>query len=353
MVDILYGVAGEGYGHAIRAGIILEHIHPKHHLNIVAGGKARHYLKRAYPVRNIHHFRLIYRRGRVSQWGTFLRNALLFPVFVKELFSLLRFIRQKNIRLIITDFEPISCYASLLLGIPCLAVDFPFLNKDVLAQSAKGKSLKEKKDLFLARAVVSLFTPKADYHLVPTFFPLSLQTANTEELPPIIRFPLKPKIKENGCFLVYQTTHTDEGLVSALQHLPYQFIAYGFSHSGKKGNIIFRKFDDGEFMDDFCRSRAIISSGGFSVIAEAIALKKPMLVIPIKGQSERNLNARMMQDLGFGMVVEALTAAAIEDFINRLPIFRKNLEVSERTDYGAFSAVLDKAIARLTKTRKE
>ena len=45
---ILYGVVGEGMGHAMRSGVILDHLTKNHDVQVVASGRAHDYLaKRA------------------------------------------------------------------------------------------------------------------------------------------------------------------------------------------------------------------------------------------------------------------------------------------------------------------
>ena len=47
-MNILYGVVGEGMGHATRSKVILDHLYPQHRILIVASGKAHDYLTRFY-----------------------------------------------------------------------------------------------------------------------------------------------------------------------------------------------------------------------------------------------------------------------------------------------------------------
>ena len=45
---ILYGVVGEGMGHAMRSGVVLDHLTKNHEVQVVVSGRAHDYLvKRA------------------------------------------------------------------------------------------------------------------------------------------------------------------------------------------------------------------------------------------------------------------------------------------------------------------
>ena len=53
-MKILYGVVGEGMGHATRSRVVLEHLTKYHDVHIVVSGRARDYLaKRFENVHNI------------------------------------------------------------------------------------------------------------------------------------------------------------------------------------------------------------------------------------------------------------------------------------------------------------
>ena len=49
------------------------------------------------------------------------------------------------------------------------------------------------------------------------------------------------------------------------------------------------------------QTKAIITNGGFTVISEALYLKKPIFSIPIKNQFEQALNAKFVEKLGAGV----------------------------------------------------
>ena len=48
MAKIVYGISGEGFGHAIRSRVLIEHLQKNHEIQIVAGGKAFVYLSKHF-----------------------------------------------------------------------------------------------------------------------------------------------------------------------------------------------------------------------------------------------------------------------------------------------------------------
>ena len=51
---ILYGVVGEGMGHATRSQVILRHLVQHHEVEIVVSGRAHAYLQKAFPSLRVH-----------------------------------------------------------------------------------------------------------------------------------------------------------------------------------------------------------------------------------------------------------------------------------------------------------
>jgi hypothetical protein len=56
--------------------------------------------------------------------------------------------------------------------------------------------------------------------------------------------------------------------------------------------------------DDFQEAEVVVVQGGLSSISECIALRKPMLVVPIRGRAEQEVNARTVERLGLGVSLE-------------------------------------------------
>src|SRR5256885_1938654 len=73
---ILYGVTGEGLGHAMRSRVIAEHLRQRGHtVQLVASGRARGYLARYFPdVEEIPGFTLAYARCGIARMQTLRSN---------------------------------------------------------------------------------------------------------------------------------------------------------------------------------------------------------------------------------------------------------------------------------------
>lgn len=53
--------------------------------------------------------------------------------------------------------------------------------------------------------------------------------------------------------------------------------------------------------EDFQAGEFVVIQGGLTSISECIALRKPMLVVPIRGRAEQEVNARTVERLGLGI----------------------------------------------------
>jgi UDP:flavonoid glycosyltransferase YjiC (YdhE family) len=53
------------------------------------------------------------------------------------------------------------------------------------------------------------------------------------------------------------------------------------------------------------KADALVTNGGFSAVSEAMAMNKPAFVVPVPGHAEQFVNARVLEDLGFGYVASA------------------------------------------------
>ena len=327
MARILYSIAGEGFGHAIRSKVILDSLVKRNKILIFGGGNTYKYTSKYYDIKKIYSFRFVYKNNSVNIVKTFLYNLLLSPVmlfyFLKLSYQILKF--KPNI--IITDFEPLSSYAALFFRIPCINMSYPFLNTRFLSAYKIVTNKKSYLDYLMAKIVVTLFSPLPDLYITPTFFHEDFKDKKTIITKPIIRKQiLSTKTKNHNHILVYQTSKSNKKLIKELQKIDEKFIVYGVNHNKRLGNVILKDISEKEFLDDLKSCKAVITNGGFTLMSEALCLKKPILSIPIKKQFEQILNAVYLERLGYGIFARDTNKKIIERFIRQIPTFRKKLK---------------------------
>ena len=92
-----------------------------------------------------------------------------------------------------------------------------------------------------------------------------------------------------------------------------------------EGNLRYRPFSEDGFIDDLRTARGVIASGGFTLMGEAVYLRRPMLAVPVGGQFEQVLNARYLEAEGYGLGADELTPERLSEFLERLPDFERRL----------------------------
>lgn len=116
--------------------------------------------------------------------------------------------------------------------------------------------------------------------------------------------PLR-RLKQYGLAVVYLPSYDPICVANLLnRHREFHFKIYSPITSNKypsfsNGEII--RPDKGRFMKDLIHSQIVITNAGFETPAEALALNKRLMVIPIKGQYEQLCNAEALK--GFGVPV--------------------------------------------------
>lgn len=350
MTRILYGVHGEGMGHAVRSKVIIDYLSKKHNLVIVSGNRTYEFLSRHFKnVYEIYGFNFIYEGNRVVRSKTFFHSMYrLFKGFFPNFKTIYKLIHDFKPRVVISDFEPFSVLFALLYRIPIISVEY--LNMSWIT-STRGLPKKYLFDYYLSRIVVRLFILYSNYHLITSFSDVEMKyKKNIYIFPPILRNDiLNREAEEENYILVYQTSSSNKKLYYVMANMDENFIAYGFDVDKKIKNITYKKFDEKGFIRDLANCKAIIANGGFSLISEAIHLGKPILCIPLKKQCEQILNAIQLEGMGYGKFHETLNKNILDGFLMNVDGYKKNLEMYKRKDNSRFFNELDSLIKKLTK----
>ena len=92
----------------------------------------------------------------------------------------------------------------------------------------------------------------------------------------------------------------------------------------RDGNLLYRPFANEAFIEDLRTCRGVVASAGYSLMSEAVYLRKPMLALPLTGQFEQEMNSRYLAALGYGTASTALDEPALEQFLAREPQLTEN-----------------------------
>jgi uncharacterized protein (TIGR00661 family) len=198
----------------------------------------------------------------------------------------------------------------------------------------------------LAKLAVKAKLPGAYHYLVSSFFFPPVRKPRTTLVSPILRPEILAARREpREHVLVYQTSSANTELLLTLQRLPQSFRVYGMGRSGTEGNVTLCPFSETGFVEDLRTARAVVAGGGYSLMGEAVHLHVPMLSVPIGGQYEQELNARYLQELGYGKFAELLDEATISAFLKDTERMSGALESYTPRDNGMLFGCIDELLS--------
>ena len=342
-MKILYGICGEGFGHSSRAKEIIKHLKKQgHKILILTYGQAYPILKPIEKTIKIEGIHLIFKDNKLSLRETIkqaskslLENLKIFKKIKSE-------ITRFNPQLCITDMEPIVPIVSYWYNLPLISID----NQHRLTYLKIKIPKKYKNSYKLAKFAVNKCVSKANAFIILSFIKQKLENKNVFIVSPLLRKEIiKLKQKTKNFILVYLTKQNNR-LINILKNFHNKFLIYGYNISKKQNNLIF-KITGKNFIKDLANCKAIIASAGFTLISEALYLKKPYFTIPLQGQFEQTLNALFLKKSKLGTFSENPTLKQIQDFLNNLDKYKFRLKKYKTNPNEAIS-VLDKVLKHIT-----
>jgi uncharacterized protein (TIGR00661 family) len=345
-MTILYGVPGEGMGHAARARVVIDYLlQIGHDVQIVSSDRTAQFLEQHFPGRvfTIDGFRFGYHsNGAVSVRKTLKRILKNASHKLQRHANVYRLLHEGfQFDWVLSDFESFSMLYAKRFDLPLLSIDnIQILHRtkpDITIPSTMRSSFQ------MARNIVQFKVPGAKQYWISSFFPAQIIQPNTKLIPPIIRPEvLQAKVTTGNHVLVYQRSISVEHLQSILSAFSdINFFCYGHDQSFQSGHIIFKPFSEKEFLKDLAESKAVICNSGYSLLSECVYLKKPVLAIPIPQQAEQWLNAAAIEKLGYGQHAEFFHESDIRQFLNHLHLFQQTLEAYLQTGNDELYALLD------------
>ena len=346
MAKILYGVAGEGMGHAIRSWVLIKELMKKHKVKVVCGDNAYDFLsKKVNDIERISALRLMYLRNKVSSIKTVISNIKNLKKGRKHSIKVVEnAIRDFKPDVVISDFEYFSSLSAKRHKLPLVVID----NNHIISKTKIKIPKRYIKDFLISKLILNLITGKAIFFFLPTFFYPPVKGKNTRLFPPILRkevLSLKASVKDH--ILVYQTSKSDTRLIPVLKKIDENFVVYSMKDKGTDHNITYKKFNENIFFNDLKDCKAVITNGGFSLIGEALYLNKPILSVPIKGQFEQITNALYLNKLGYGLFSKKISKGVFRRFLSNIDVYKNNLNKYKKEDNSRLFSELEKAIAKL------
>jgi uncharacterized protein (TIGR00661 family) len=353
---ILYGVTGEGMGHAMRSRVVLDALAQQHEIRVVVSGRAADYLAKrssdVLSVKKIWGYTLAYKDNELSKWGTVVRNLKgALTGLPKNIRAYLDMSEEFKPEVVISDFETWSYLFGLRHALPVISID----NMQIINRCAHDPELLAgcENDFRLTNAVVKAKLPGAFHYHITTFFYPPVRKPATSLHAPILRPEILDARPETGQhLLVYQTSASNKALPDILGRCGRECRIYGLrrdlAREEVEGNLRYRPFSEAGFIEDLRTAAGVVASAGFTLMGEAVYLRRPMLAVPIAGQFEQVLNARYLEREGYGLGADLITQARLGQFIEALPEFERNLGRYRQDGNHELLAALDRTLAAAT-----
>lgn len=321
---ILYGVCGEGMGHASRSDVVARHLASRGHRIHFAcsAGRALDYLRSRWghdAVTEVPGFKLVVEHNRVMLTQTLLENA--FNHLMSSASHVASALSVVEPDVVIDDFDAWTARYAKLLRKPLIAID----NIHFLTRCHHPPEWVDahKDDAAAAMLVTQITVPDALYYFVLAF---TRQAPVSQPLTglhlPVVRDSIaaEPVTDQGHLFCYFNDRAEWSSILAVLQRASRPVRAYGcpgVQERQRAGNVTLCPFSEAELAADLASSSAAVSGAGFSLISEALALGKPLYAIPFKASFEQILNGRYLDREGFGSWATSLTDDGLGRFLER------------------------------------
>jgi len=284
---ILYAIQGTGNGHLTRAKVLIPILQQKGELDILVSGNENN-LDLGFDVKyHVHGLNFTFgKKGGIDFWASFKKMKL--SRFYHEIKNL----PVKEYDLIINDFEPVSAWAAKLNNVNIISLSHQNAVLDV-SSPKYGKYKIEK-------YILKYYAP------AKARFGFHFKTYSSATFTPIIRNKIRGKKTSNkGHYTVYLPSYTTDKIVKILSKIP---IAKWHVFSKETKSLIFKKnitiypISEFDFIKSMASSAGVLCGAGFETPAEALFLKKKLLVIPMKNQYEQQCNAIALKEMGVQVI---------------------------------------------------
>lgn len=290
-MKILYAIQTTGNGHLSRAQKLVPEFSKKVKVDILTSGPLNNFPTYKPPIKHYKGFKFFTSESGSINWikTIFFNNYIQFFVDIYNC-------PVKNYDMVVSDYEPVSAWASLIRGVKCIALS----NQYVLNSKNVPKPKRYSRILLSA---INLLCPTKigyGYHYKPY---------NENILDPIIRDRIrKIDISTNNEILIYLPTYSIDNIIDIIKKIPVQMEWTIFTNESdsnyKLDGININSISDELFTKKIGSCYGIICAGGFSTTSEAIFLGKPMLVVPVKAQIEQQFNAAALEKEGIQVLKE-------------------------------------------------
>ena len=302
---LIYGICGEGLGHAARAYALIERLERDAEVHIVTSGDAFDFFSGlGYPHLHLVGGIRFVKKGQSISWAASTLHCFKFVAsgntHLRQASAIWDAIRPD---VAITDFEPLVPRIAQRNNTPVLAID----NQSKISHC-------QLKDLPRGlRIYQAIITPLIEW-MVPRSIPRVVSCFHPEFCIPKkeLRAVVGPLIRsaitslqptDQGFALVYYKEVVGERLLQAAKELKLPTIVFGgMHHAHRWPDFEFKPHGTG-FAEALASCSILVCPAGNQLLGEARFFGKRTICFPQKGQYEQGINAFYMEKVGLGTAV--------------------------------------------------
>lgn len=279
-MKVLYAIQATGNGHLSRAEQLVPCLRKRMETDVLVSG-VQGELNLPFEVKfQCKGYGFIFgKNGGIDWMQTFKKNSI--GRFMREVSR----VPVKNYDLVITDFEPVSAWASFIKGVHCIGIGNQYALNLPEFQQPSGK-------FPVSKFVIRNYTP--------TFrnYPIFYKELNSKTSLPIIRNQIRElEPRKTGYYLVYLSAYHPDQINTSLNEFPefrFKVFTRYINEAKSTDHIKYYPLGNQSFVNALSYCSGVITHSGFGLTSECLYLGKKMFVIPMKGQYEQICNAAFL-----------------------------------------------------------
>jgi uncharacterized protein (TIGR00661 family) len=228
--------------------------------------------------------------GGVDLWKTFVKSNI--RKLVKEINGL----QVEKYDIVINDFEPVSAWACYSRNIPCIGLSH---QAAVLAEEAPDAGQTD----MMGKLVLKNYAPNTAQ------YGFHFEAYRKNVFTPVIRQQVREQLIGNKGhfrhFTVYLPAYDDKRLIGKLsqfRHVEWDVFSKHNKKAFRYKNVSVQAIHNDKFIKSMAQSEGVLCGAGFETPAEALFMKKKLLVVPMKSQYEQHLNAAALRQMGVPVI---------------------------------------------------
>jgi uncharacterized protein (TIGR00661 family) len=300
-MKILYAIQATGNGHLSRAKEIIPALLKRSQVDILVSGTQAD-IALPYEVDFKYAGLSFYfgKNGGINFKKTITQNNLF--TFLKEIKSC----PVEQYDLVINDFEPVSAWSCYFKNIKCISLS----HQSALFTENVPKPTHTD---FLGKFILKYYA-KCKHN-----YGFHFKKYNNQVFTAVIRNDIRLlKRNEKKHYTVYLPAYSDEKIIKVLSKIPdikWKVFSKTAKKYYQKKNVYVRPIDSKKFEKSLASCTGVLCGAGFETPAEALYLKKKLMVIPMKNQFEQHYNAAALAHEGVP-IIKSLSVKYLLDIKN-------------------------------------